>query len=83
MKTIEYRVRPVTRYVVTKFTNEPEQASSQPVGEFDNEILASNAALAFADHETRMAQPADTVIRHDKVTWDRATGRWSDEAATT
>lgn len=79
MKTIEYRVRPVTRYIVTKFTNEPDQVSSQPMGEFDNEILASNAAQAFADQETRMAQPADKVIRHDKAIWSRAEQRWSDE----
>ena len=80
MKTIEYRVRPVTRYVITKFTNEEGKLSSQPIGEFDNEILASNAALAFASHETQMAQAADKVIRHDGVVWNRAMGRWNNEA---
>lgn len=79
MKTIEYRVRPVTRFIVTKFVEEVDGQSSQPVGEFDNDVLASNAALAFADHETRMAQPPEKIIRHDGVTWDRATNRWSDD----
>lgn len=63
MRTVEYRVRPVTRYVVTRYQTDTEGACGcEAMGEFDNEVKASNAVLAFGDSETIDAQPADVVI---------------------
>lgn len=66
---IEYRVRPVTRYVVTKYENldtvEREGGNRQAgsvgtCGEFDNESTAYNVAYALckADH-LRLGWPMD------------------------
>ncbi|MGI9502739.1 MAG: hypothetical protein ACR2RE_06760 [Geminicoccaceae bacterium] len=81
MKTVEYRVRPVTRYIVTKYEEGDNGASCGEAGEFASEVLARNAALAFVHQETVMAQPADKVIGHDGVFWDRQSGRWSNDPA--
>ncbi len=62
MKTVEYRVRSVTRYLVTRYEESENSASSESMGEFDNEVKASNAVHAFGNSETVMAQPADIVI---------------------
>ncbi len=78
MTTVEFRVRPVTRYVVTRYHEDERGGATDPYGEFDNEVLAGNAALAFADHETILAQPPETVVIGDR-TWTRGKG-WSDEA---
>jgi hypothetical protein len=50
METIEYRVRPVVRYVVTKYTSDPElgAGSCRPMGEFDHESYAEEVAWALA-----------------------------------
>ena len=76
MKTIEYRVRPVTRYIVTAFHEAPSGAGSECCGEFDNEIRAHNAAMAFAEQATHAAQPADKVS-FDKRNWTPEDG-WDD-----
>lgn len=50
---IEYKVRPVTRYVVTRFERTGESGSSGQQGEFDNAGTAFAVAYALcrADHE--------------------------------
>lgn len=52
---IEYRVRPVTRYVVTRFEgdNDSPGGSSATTGEFDNPEVAYEVgyALAKAEHQ--------------------------------
>lgn len=56
---IEYRVRPVTRYVVTRYcersddSGEPVCASSEARGEFDNADRAHDVAYALcrSEHE--------------------------------
>ncbi len=59
---LEYRVRPVTRYVVTRYTNpsanEPNVACSgrtETKGEFDNQETAEAVAYALCkqEHESR------------------------------
>lgn len=35
---VEFRVRPVTRYIITRHTN---QGGSEALGEFDNETFAN------------------------------------------
>lgn len=37
MKVVEYRVRPVTRWVVTRFVSDENGVSCGPIAEFDNE----------------------------------------------
>ena len=56
MLTIEYRVRPVTRYLVTRYGEYSDAegrgcGSSSPCGEFDNEELAEKTAIALAHRE--------------------------------
>jgi hypothetical protein len=53
MKTIEYRVRPVTRYVVTRYAADKEDklGSCEGKGEFDSEHAAREVALALAKAE--------------------------------
>jgi hypothetical protein len=53
MKTVEYKVRAVTRYVVTRYESDPEGGSGSVItfGEFDNGDYASRVcqALTAAD----------------------------------
>lgn len=54
--TIEYRVRPVVRYIVTRFSstshdNGKSQAGSQVCGEFDNADMANTVANAMSATE--------------------------------
>jgi hypothetical protein len=89
MKTVEFRVRPVTRYILTRFEDEQTgkmgRTGSETAGEFDSEILASNAALAFGTAETHLAQPPDKVIigrgpnDNHPLVWEN--GKWSDSPA--
>jgi hypothetical protein len=63
---IEYRVRPVTRYVVTRFEQTPNTGGSSMHGEFDNAdtAYAVGYALAKAEHE-RLGWPlSDERIRY-------------------
>lgn len=61
MKTIEYRVRPVTRYIVTRFNQEIAgdcaSGGSECCGEFDRQDMAENVAKALAD-----AEPHDDTV---------------------
>lgn len=52
---VEYRVRPVIRYLVTKYdrTNEQNHISSV-VGEFHTDTAAGEARLALEEHYERM-----------------------------
>jgi hypothetical protein len=47
-KTVEYRVRAVTRYVVTRFSAENEKVSSEVIGEFENIELANHVGDSLA-----------------------------------
>ena len=90
MLKVEFRVVPTTRYIVTRYTNSDDEkgtsGSAESVGEFDNEVLAANTALAFADHETLSSSPPDEIKTtrpntpegHEQVrTWTRGEG-WDD-----
>lgn len=46
MKT-EYQVRPVTRYIVTRYATDADNASSSLVGEFDSGQQADQVADAM------------------------------------
>jgi len=51
--TIEYRVRPVTRWIVTRYEEAGRTGKSEVIGEFDNELNAHcvRAALTVAEKE--------------------------------
>lgn len=79
-KRIEYRVRPVTRYIVTKFEQdvEPEGygssgvGSSQVSGEYGNYETAYSVAYALckADHERLGYAPDDDRVQYPKPDLD-------------
>lgn len=48
MSTIEYRVRPVSRYIVTRYESTEDAAGVSTIGEFPNRQLAVDVANAFA-----------------------------------
>lgn len=56
MKTTEIRVRPVVRYLVTRFTASPmSDGGSETIGEFDNEGCANEVAKALVEIELALA----------------------------
>lgn len=55
-KTIEYRVRPVTRFIITRYHNETTptgggMVGSECLGEFDSQVRAELIAQALAERE--------------------------------
>jgi len=48
---VEYKVRPVTRYVVTKYTQSSQSTSSENLGEFPNVGRANMVAHSLAETE--------------------------------
>lgn len=49
---VEYRVRPVVRYMVTRYEEKgPRSAGSTPKGEFDNAHIAYEVGCALAKDE--------------------------------
>jgi hypothetical protein len=50
---VEYKVRPITRYVVTRFWRSPEGSGGEQKGEYDNADMAYEVgyALAKAEHD--------------------------------
>lgn len=61
MTTIQYRVRPVTRYVVTRYSEDAERRAygCEGMGEFDNERQANHVMDALfasdpAEHKTKV-----------------------------
>ena len=66
MELIEYRVRPVTRYVVTRYEEEVNGASSRVLGEYDNVYIAQEVgyALCKAEHERLGYAPGDMRVKY-------------------
>lgn len=66
MEKIEYRVRPVTRYIITRYEEaENATAGSRQLGEFGNEECAYDVAhaLAFKEREDLGWPPGDERIQ--------------------
>ena len=65
-KEIEFRVRPVTRYIVTRFIKlrgeKGTMCGSSTRGEFDNAAEANEVALALGDSERLCGELNVTVI---------------------
>lgn len=77
---IEYSVRKVTRYYVTRYyeTSDARAAGSEPKGEYDNEEVAHEVAYALckAEHD-RLGFPAgDERIQYPKRE-DQFAGRFN------
>ena len=67
MEKIEYRVRPVTRFIVTRFHQEDRGTAGVDVrGEFDNEAMAYEVgyALCKAEHDRLGYPPGDERIQY-------------------
>jgi hypothetical protein len=69
METIEYRVRPVTRYIVTRFTNDPNGVKGGSIegrGEYENSEVAFEVgyALCKAEHDKLGWPPGDMRIKY-------------------
>lgn len=68
---IEYRVKPVTRYIVTRFASNDEQTggvSVQGRGEYENAETAFEVgyALCKAEHDKLGWPPGDERIQYPK-----------------
>jgi hypothetical protein len=61
MKSIEYRVRPVIRYVVTRYESEPETGSGgvSTMGEFDHQEYANQVSRALGTLDQAKVTLAD------------------------
>lgn len=59
--TVEYSVRKITRYIVTRYHENDCRAGSEGKGEFDNEDAAHEVAYALcrAEHEAS-GEPTDS-----------------------
>ena len=71
MENIEYRVRPVTRYVVTRYESQGDKgtAALRTLGEYDNQTVAQEVgyALCKAEHERLGWAPGDTRITYPQM----------------
>ena len=68
---IEYRVRPVTRYVVTRFhqSDDGEVGGVETKGEFDNQETAHQVgyALCKEEHSRLGYPPGDERIQYPSI----------------
>mgnify|MGYP001591350541 CR=1 FL=1 len=71
MENIEYRVRPVTRYVITRYEDQLENgtASIRTLGEYENQEVAQEVgyALCKAEHERLGLAPGDPRIIYPQM----------------
>lgn len=58
METIEYRVKPVVRYVVTRYKRSANSGSCGAVGDFANREIASQIAEALAQKDGGQVVPS-------------------------
>jgi hypothetical protein len=71
VENIEYRVRPVTRYIVTRYESQNEEGSGsiRTMGEYDNHTVAHEVgyALCKAEHERLGWAPGDMRIIYPQM----------------
>lgn len=67
MKTIEFRVRPVTRYNLTRYEDDPQTRSGsiESLGEFDSVEAAERVGLAM--HKTEPYSTFATIDRGGQI----------------
>lgn len=68
---VEYKVRPITRYVVTRYHEIEHGAGSETKGEYDNPSVAHEVAYALckAEHEHLGWPVADMRIHYPVETY--------------
>lgn len=59
MSNVEYRVRPVTRYVVTRHIDTGFTGSSAVVGEFPNEEAAQGLCMVLSHFDKEAKSPIE------------------------
>jgi len=70
MEKIEYRVRPVARFIVTRFYKRADGAAGvESHGVFDNHAVAHEVAYALckSEHERLGWPPGDERIRYPEI----------------
>lgn len=79
-KTVQYRVRPVTRYVITRWHDESDgirsQGGCEERGEFNNHQTAYDVAYALCkmEHDLAGTPPDDLGFIYPKAPdWEGAT----------
>jgi hypothetical protein len=61
-KLVEYRVRPVTRFIVTRYEEDGRGAGSAPIGEYANEDTAYAVGYAMCKQEhDKSGEPVDSM----------------------
>lgn len=80
-KTIEYRVRPVTRYIVTEFECAERESSCGEIGEFDSYGAAERAAETFARAAAldKTVPPVTQIIGHNGRVWAFDGDKWVEQ----
>jgi hypothetical protein len=68
MEKIEYRVRPVLRYIVTRYHEEDAAVGSECKGEFDSYRVAHEVGYALCKEEHRRLEwlPGDDRIQYPR-----------------
>lgn len=80
MKTVEYRVRPVTRYIVTEHVDNGSTGGSFVLGEFQNmgqaERVAARCARAESVEVYTPEHQTHRIIHHDGRVYDFVDCKW-------
>ena len=71
---VEYRVRPVTRYIVTRYYADDSASGSEYKGEYDSPHIAYEVGYALAKEEhQRLGYPiGDERIQYPRPVVDKA-----------
>lgn len=64
MEIVEYKVRPVTRFIVTRYEQEGNAAGSAQIGEYMTQGGAELVAAALAGHEQGQGVAASFGRKH-------------------
>jgi len=66
MRIVEFRVRPVTRWIVTRYENdsETESGSLETLGEYSNEWYAKRVKNALESHEKEHPPEYESLPSH-------------------
>lgn len=74
---VEYRVRPITRYIVTRHVDTGNTGSTTERGQFDNYQTAYDVAYAMCklEHDMEGSEPDDERFQYPKHSQDEASVR--------
>ena len=74
-KYVQYQVREIPRYIVTRYEASENQCGSEQKGEYDNELVAYEVAYALckAEHDAAGTPPDDVGFAYPKRPGDEET----------